>query len=577
VPTYSPASIVAPWWRVAWRGDGGRMDSEARTALRDKLGHHGFACTVRLGVTADSARRRRVLLFGLLAATRTSEAAGVQLRLRKEQPKRLHHVSKPLWWPLRLNVHELVALTGWPLGDGDLPGQPAAHPKRLPPAPGTIGKQRVIARATAPGIDATLALNAQDALRHTQVLGPIGSGKSVLLGNLIIQDIHDGRGVVVVDPQGDLVQYVLERIPDHRRDDIVVLDASSSDRTPVGLNPLTTRGRNPEVVADGLLAVFKQLYADAWGPRTQDVLHACLLTLARRDDASLVMVPLLLTNPGFRRSVTAKLNDPIALGPFWHWYNSLSPAEMQQVIAPLQNKLRQWLIRPTLRAILGQRDPKFSIRQVFSDERKVLLVSLAQGMIGPEASALLGSVVVAEIWQATLERAAVPPQQRHPVMVFLDEFATFLNLPTDLADALTRSRAHGTSFTLAHQYQSQLSPAMRAAVQSSTRSRICFQLAADDAVGIARTAPELTAEDFTALGQYEIYASLFANGRVNPYASGKTLPPPPTTSDPNELRRLSRERYGRPLDEVEAGWAELISSGNDTVTDTAGRRPRRPS
>ncbi len=572
IPTHSPSSIVMPWYQVAWHGNGGQVDSEKRSALRNKVGDHGFACTLRIGVTAGSAGRRRALVLGLTAAIRTSEAAGVTLRLSPERESRLNDAGRPLLWPLRLNVQELLALTAWPLGNDDLPGQPAAHPKQLPPAPGTTSAGRVIARATAPGSDAHLTLTARDALQHTHVLGPTGVGKSALLGRLIQQDIQHGRAVVVIEPKGDLIDDVLARLPDNRRDDVVVLDAA--DSAPVGLNPLIIRGQRPEVVADGILSVFKALYADAWGPRTQDILHACLLTLARLPDATLVMLPLLLTNPGFRRSLTRDLDDPLALGPFWAWYESLSDGERNQATAPLMNKLRQWLLRPSLRAVLGQRQPRFDLRQVFT-ERKILLVPLRSGILGPEAASLLGSLVVAQLWQVTQERAAIPAERRHPVMVYIDEVQDYLHLPTDLGDALAQARGLGVGFTLAHQFLGQLPAAMRGAVTSNARSKVCFQLAQEDAVQMAKGHPELVAEDFTALGQYQVYASLFAHGAVTPYASGVTLPPSTPTSDPAAIKRRSRQRYGRRLDEIEAGFAALLAGDEHQATDT-GRRRRQP-
>jgi len=296
VPNQSPSSVVAPLWEVAWHGNGGQIDGEKRTALRAKVADHGFACTIRLGVAAASADRRRALLLGLVAAVRTSEAAGAHLRLVPERPRRLNAAVRPWHWPLRLGVAELAGLTAWPLGDDELPGLPALHPRRLPPAPGTTGKVRVLAETTAPGTDARLVLDVRSALHHLHVVGPTGTGKSTLLGNLIGQDIAAGRAVVVVEPKGDLVSDVLARVPEKRRDDVVVLDPN--DPAPVGLNPLATHGRRPELVADGVLAIFKQLYGESVGPRSQDILYACLLTLAQRSDASLVMLPLLLTNPG---------------------------------------------------------------------------------------------------------------------------------------------------------------------------------------------------------------------------------------------------------------------------------------
>ena len=557
VPNNSPSSVVMPWYQAAWLGNGGTVDGEKRAALRAKVGDHGFAAAIRLGVAAASEPRRRELLLSLYGALRVSEAPGVQLRLLWDSHRKTSDAAAPWWWPLRLNAAEVLALSAWPVGEEPLPGQPAPHPKQLPPVAGTTGRERVVAAATAPGVDATLALPAASALHHLHVLGPTGTGKSTLLIRLIGQDVDAGRAVVVVDPQGDLVTDVLERIPAHRSDDVIVLDPADTG-APVGLNPLLTRGRNPEVVADGLLAVFKGLYGDALGPRSQDILHACLLTLTRRDDASLVMLPLLLTNAGFRRSLTADVRDPVALGPFWDWYEHLSEGERQAAVAPIQNKLRQWLLRPSLRNVLGQRHPKLSMAEVFAG-RKVLLVSLAKGQLGPEGAALLGSLVVAELWQATTERAHVPRPQRQPVMIYLDEAPAFLHLPTDLADALARSRGMGVAYTLAHQFLAQLPPAMRAAVLANTRSRICFQLAPDDAAAIARSHPELKPEDFASLARYEIYASLFARGQVTPFASGRTLPAPRATTAAAAQRARSRQRYGRPLDEVEREFAALLN------------------
>jgi hypothetical protein len=296
--------------------------------------------------------------------------------------------------------------------------------------------------------------------------------------------------------------------------------------------------------------------------------------LARRDDATLVMLPLLLTNAGFRRSLTTGLRDPLALEPFWAWYDNLTEGERAQAIAPLMNKLRQWLLRPSLRAVLGQRQPRFHLRQVFT-ERKILLVPLRKAILGPEAAALLGSLVVAELWQAIQARAAIPASKRHPVMVYIDEVQDYLHLPTDLGDALAQARGFGVGFTLAHQFLGQLPLPMRAAVLSNARSKVCFQLAQEDALQLAKGHPELGPEDFTSLGQFQVYASLFARGAVTPYASGTTLPPSAPSGDPQRIKRISRERYGRPLDEIEAGFTALLT-GTERSGGDLGRRRRQP-
>lgn len=573
VSNHSPASTTSPWYSLAWHGSGGPLDGEKRSALRTKLADHGFACTIRLGATAEDPARRRSLLMSLVAALRTSEAAGVKLTARPERTARLNEAAAPWFWPLRLGVPELVALTAWPLGDDDLPGVPPLHPKLLPPPPGTTGAKRLIAASTAPGSTATLAIGTEAALRHTHIVGPTGTGKSTLLGNLVVQDIEDGRGVVVIEPRGDLVDDILRRIPKHRLDDVVVIDPQ--DPAPVGLNPLHRGSRRPDLVADGVLTIFKGLYGRAIGPRSQDILYASLLTLAQRDDASLVMLPLLLTNPGFRRSITSTVRDPLSLEPFWAAFDNWSDNERATAIAPVMNKLRP-LLRPGLRSVLGQRTPRFDLRTVFT-ERKILLVPLRRGVIGPDVARLLGSLVMAELWQAIQGRSSVPPAQRHPVMVVLDEVQDYLHLSTDLGEALAQARGYGVGFTLAHQFLGQLPSEMKAAVLTNARSRVVFQVSPEDAAQFAKGHPELTALDFAALGQHSVYASIFAGGSATAYASGVTLPPGPATSDPAAVRARSRARYGRPLDEVEADFAAMLDGGGPADgLGATGRKRRQP-
>ncbi|SHH31256.1 Type IV secretory system Conjugative DNA transfer [Jatrophihabitans endophyticus] len=574
VPDQSPSSVVAPWYTVAWIGNGGRIDGDKRRALRSKVSDFGFACAVRLGVTATDAERRKSLLLGLSAAVRVAEAPGVQLRFRRMHAHDFNAAVSPLRWPLRLGVPELVGLTGWPLGDEELPGLPSPHPKPLSPAPGTTGTELVIADATATDKPTGLVLPMSSAVRHVHVIAPTGAGKSTLLANWTAQVVNAGHGAVVIEPKGDLVDDVLARIKPEHQERVVVLDPN--DPAPVGLNPLATQGgRSPELVADAMVSVFKQLYGKAVGARTQDILYAGLLTLARRGDASLVMLPLLFTNPGFRRSVTAGLRDPLVLEPFWATFEHWSDAERMAAVAPAMNKLRP-LLRPGLRGVLGQRAPRFTTSQIFT-ERKVLLVPLKRGVIGPDAAQLLGSLVVADLWQSIQARANVPAADRHPVAIVIDEVQDYLHLPTDLADGLAQARGYGAGFVLSHQFLSQLPRELKSAVLANALSRIVFRLPHEDAVQLAKGHPELAAADLEALGPYEVYANLFARGTTTPYASGRSRPLGSATADVAAVRSRSRAAYGRPLDEVEAGFSELYdqTSAPDDLGPT-GRRRRSP-
>ncbi|GFM17892.1 uncharacterized protein PO1_contig_020_16 [Mycobacterium sp. PO1] len=556
----------------------------ARQALAHKLGQHAFTAAVRLGVHAATADRRRSLLLSLASAIGTAESPDVRVTLKNEKADRMNtpRASWSVFTPSqRLTVTEIARLSGWPIADKDerFPGQPPLHPRPVRPSSAAAAGARVVADASAPGASGTIGYDPTDALRHTWVIGPNGVGKSTLLLNLIVQDLEADRPVVVIEPK-DLIADLLARIPEKRQKDIVVLDPF--DPAPVGINPLDAahrHGRPPEVVADSLFGTFKAIWGDSLGPRSSDILRNCLDLLARRDDASLVQLPLLLTNPGFRRRLTRGVieRDPFASGPFWQWFDSLSPEATATTIAPLSNKLRPLLGKP-LRDVLAQQHPKFNVRQVLR-EKKVLLVPLQKGVIGPENAQLLGALVVAELWQAIRERAGTPEKSRDPVMVYIDEVQDYLRLPTDLGDALATARSLGAGFHLAHQYEKQLPPSMLDAFRNNARSRICFALQAGDAKEMTAGQSVLSVEDFTKLPAHHVYASLVRDNAVQPWASGVTKPAPAPSSDPAAIRRRSREAYGQPVADIEAGFTALMegAAATDDTTDIGAPRHRRQS
>ncbi|WP_235781145.1 type IV secretory system conjugative DNA transfer family protein [Sinomonas notoginsengisoli] len=560
------------------------VQTEQRTGVRRsvelKRAEPGFAAVVRIGVHAGDEARALNLVRNVVNAFRSLSAPGMRFTFRPEHPDRLNQPSNT--WPLltpvgqHLTVTEVGRLSAWPATrtDAVYPGQPPAHPRPIRPSFTATASDRIIAESTAPGTEHTpLGLTIADSTRHVWAMGPTGVGKSSMLLNLLIGDMKAGRGIAVVEPK-DLIRDLLRHIPADRVKDVVLVDPL--DDAPVGINPVDGHGRSPALVADQLFGTFRALYGDQLGPRSSDILRHALAALAQTDGASLAQLPMLLSNRVFRARLVQPIAaaDPISAGPFWHWFDQLSPDATAQIVAPLMNKVRP-LLDTHLRRILAQPAPRFNVRQVLT-EGKILLVPLQKGVIGPESAQLLGALVVAELWQAIQERASVPAHDRQVVTVVLDEVQEYLRLPMDLGDALATSRSLGAAFHVAHQYLDQLPQSMRTAFEANCRSRVFFQLAARDARAAAAMAPGLEVEDFMALPARHIYAQLVHHGAVTDWASGRTLDIPGSTSSPEGVRRASRTAYGTPISEVDEHLRHAITPQSDATAGTTKRRRSQP-
>ena len=555
------------------------LSGERGRRLKAQVGRHRAAVCLRLGVRAASPLRQRVLLQGLLGALRLLEGPGVRLRARTEHPAKLNGVRRPWRAGLELGAGEIVAMAGWPVGEGALPATPSAHPRVLP-LPQARETQRAFATGVADQAGERLGISIGDALYHTVLLGPTGAGKSTALAHLALADIQAGRGVLLIDPKTDLVADILARIPEQRRSDVVVIDPTSS--RPVGINPLARTqaarsapsssggGASPELVADTVLATFKGVFAESWGVRVEQVLSAALVTLARTPGATLVDLPLVLTNVAYRqRLIAASGADPLGTGQFWAAYEALSEAQRQQWVGPVLTRLQPFLIRPHLRATLGQAAPSFDLGEVFT-RRRIVLVSLNKGVLGAESARLLGSLLVGQLWPLILARAAVEPSRRHVVSVFIDEVQDYLSLPGSLADALAQARSLGAAFHLAHQYRGQLPPVLKAGIDANARNKIIFSLSAADAADLARQAIDLEAADFQLLPRFGVYARTMHHGRENPWCHATTLPPTPPTQDALALRAASQARYGQDAAQTEAALlARIGQHGEMTGADVA--------
>jgi hypothetical protein len=547
--------------------------AQIRAILDKATGGPAWAGVVRYAVATSgggrSARRRaRGRAHGIVAAFAVYAGRNRLARRRLWRPARTLQ-ARPLGRSDLLSTAELAALAHlpWDLG---VPGLARAGAKAVPPAPAVPQAGKVLGDADA-GSPRPIALSPADARHHLHVLGATGSGKSTLLAQLILQDAHAGRGAVVIDPRGDLIRDVLDRLPARAVGRTVLLDPDER-HAPPALNML--EGADPDLAVDHVVEIFHRIFARAWEPRTDDILRSACLTLLRHGPATLADVPRLLSDPGFRQRRTKGLDDPAGLGGFWAWYEGLTPAGQAQAIGPALSRLRAFLLRGFARQVTGQTASSFHLSEVL--DGGLLLARVPKGTLGDDAARLLGSFVVAKTWQAALERARAGEHARVDATLYVDEAHNFLHLPYRYEEMLAEARGYRLGLVLAHQHLAQLPAELRDAAAANARSKVHFTTSPEDARHLEpHVAPELSAYDLSHLGAFQAACRLLAGGRLLPACTLLTRPlPQPIAGRGEQVRQAARQRYGRTASQRRrAGLAREV--GGDDVRLARPPRPGR--
>jgi Type IV secretion-system coupling protein DNA-binding domain len=360
-----------------------------------------------------------------------------------------------------------------------------------------------------------------DRRAHMYVVGKTGTGKSTLIANLARQDLVNGEGFALLDPHGDLVEQVLKAVPEERQADLIYFNVPDTTR-PLAFNPLeTTEARLRPLVASGLISIFKKLWAEFWGPRMEYILRNALLALLDLPGTTLLDAPRLLDDPDFRRHVLNYVrNDQVRR--FWLREYQTYPARFRaEAIAPIQNKVGEFLVNPILRRIVGQPKSALDVRHMM-DDGKILLVNLAKGKIGEDTASLLGAMLVTKIGLAALGRTELPEQERRDFYLYVDEFPSFTT--TSFAGMLSEMRKYRLSLVLAHQYLSQVDEPIRDAILGNAGTIVSFRLGLTDAELLEKEFyPEFRASDLVGLPNYHLYLKLMIDGVVSKPFSAETL------------------------------------------------------
>lgn len=557
------------------------IDAGQLRALRSKYGGPVLAGHAVIAVATSSEGRAVNLLNRVVTVLRARAGLRGAPVVRYYRSKGVERLMErvPLGSGSLLSPAELMGLIGWPIEAPRVPGLVLAVAPQLMPAPNVPRRgARVLAYSTWPGMEhRALAQPLIGTMSHMVAAGPSGVGKSALLTGAIAQDLAAGRGCLVLDGKGDLAEAVLRLVPDNRREDVIVLDPGRGGPVP-GLRVFG--GGDPELSGDLTLGVFRSIFIDSWGVRSDKWLRAGLVTLAHDRTATLADIPFLFASDAYRHRLVGRLRDPL-LKAVWAEFEALSPeARAQQLGSPL-NKVNELVGRRVVRSVLAQPKPRWDMRDVLANG-KVVIVSLSPGVIGSPASRLLAALVIHELFQAVQARAQLPAERRRAFNVYVDEPRVFTDIPMPLDSLFELARGLGVGLTLSVQSIAQLPDDLARAALTNAATLVAFRQNHDDARLLARELPGVTPEELQALGRFEIAARIgLGPGDVSAPVTGRTMAPPESISDPERVRQESAARYGTDPEEVDRALLErhgLSDETTDTLSEeTPLKRRRRPT
>jgi len=397
------------------------------------------------------------------------------------------------------------------------------------------------------------------------VIGKTGMGKTVLLKNMAVQDIQEGKGMGFVDPHGEAAEELLDFVPANRINDVIYFNPADLDY-PIAFNIMEKVDvAHRHLVSSGLMGVFKKIWPDVWSARMEYILNNSILALLEYPGSTLLGVNRMLADPEYRKKIVDKVTDPVVKSFWVQEFARYTQRYEVEATAAIQNKIGQFISNPLIRNIIGQVRSSINMREIM-DEKKILILDLSKGRIGEDNSRLLGALLITKLQLAAMSRVDIPEEERQDFFLYVDEFQNFAT--ESFANILSEARKYRLALILGHQYINQLidkgNSTVSDAVFGNVGTLISFRVGAEDAEYLEKEfAPEFVAEDLVNLPKYNIYLKLMINGLAGAPFSAETTPPIPKLEESNreKIIKVSRERYGTPKNIIEekiAKWTGMM-------------------
>lgn len=397
-------------------------------------------------------------------------------------------------------------------------------------------------------------IKTDDRRRHMYVIGKTGMGKTTLLENMILADIYAGHGCCYVDPHGDTAEKIIDFVPSWRINDVVYFNPSDTEH-PIGFNILeSTDPKMKNLVAAALMSIFKKIWENVWSARMEYILNNTILALLDTPGTTLLGVNRMLSDKDYRLEIVKNIQDPI-VKQFWVQEFAAYDAKFaSEAVAPIQNKVGQFLSSSVMRNIVAQAKSSINIRQMM-DEQKIFVINLSKGRVGEDAMRLLGGMLITKIQIAAMERVEIPEKDRVDFYLYVDEFQNFA--VDSFASILSEARKYRLNLIMAHQYIAQLdnngSTAVRDAVFGNVGTIITFRVGSPDAIFMENEfMPRFLPDDLINLPKYGVYLKLMIDGVSSQPFSAFTLPSiSQRTESSQKIIEQSRERYAGNREQIE--------------------------
>jgi len=544
------------------------LEEEMVKALEQKASKAGLEVNLRLVVSADSRVTAESALQNLVNAFSQFNfyQYGNSFKIRRPWNlnrflyKFIHRIFDDRN-KMVLNAEEMASLYHFPLPNTETPNIRWLSARKAAPPTNIPSQGIILGYSEYRGSRTEIRIDREDRARHFYICGKSGTGKSVLIENMAVQDIENGEGVCVIDPHGDLVESIMARLPVTRLKDVVVFDPTDIER-PQGLNLLEFDPNYPEqksFVINEMIKIMDKLYdlKQTGGPMFEQYMrNAMLLIMEDPESGSTLMeIPKVLADADYRRAKLAKAKNPVVYD-FWvkEAQKAGGEASLANMVPYITSKLTQFVANDLMRPIIGQQKSAFNLRAIM-DQRKILLVKLSKGKLGDTNAYLLGLVMVGKILMAALSRTDLPQAERQDFYLYIDEFQNFIT--DSIATILSEARKYRLNLIIAHQYIGQLvkgnDTSIRDAVFGNVGTIAAFRVGVEDAEFLAKEfAPVFSAYDLINLELYNAYVKLLIkNTPSRPFNFRTIAPQPGNNALASQIKQLSRLTYGRPREEIE--------------------------